>query len=82
MQTYIFAAYYGRAFLGAIRGIVFPVTLIASGVGAPAAGYMRDALGSYDQAWWMLLGVYLATAFIMATVSPPSRAATNEDGNV
>ena len=82
VQTYIFAAYYGRAFLGAIRGIVFPVTLIASGVGAPAAGYMRDALGSYDQAWWMLLGVYLATAFIMATVSPPSRAATNEDGNV
>ena len=73
VQTYIFAAFYGRAFLGAIRGIVFPVTLVASGVGAPVTGYMRDILGSYDQAWWMLLGLYLATAFIMATVSPPSR---------
>ena len=75
VQTYIFAAFYGRVFLGAIRGIVFPVTLIASGVGAPATGYMRDVLGSYDEAWWILMGLYLATAFIMATVSPPSKKA-------
>ena len=82
VQTYIFAAFYGRAFLGAIRGVVFPVTLVAAGVGAPLAGYMRDNLGSYNQAWWMVVGLYLATALIMATVSPPSRAINNEDSEV
>ena len=80
VQTYIFASYYGRAFLGAIRGIVLPIALVSAGIGAPLAGYMRDSLGSYDEAWWMVLILYLATAAVMATVSPPSRRLVPERG--
>ena len=39
VHSYIFAAYYGRAFLGAIRGIAMPVNLLSAGLGAPLVGY-------------------------------------------
>jgi MFS family permease len=73
VNTYIFASYYGRAFLGAIRGVVLPITLVSAGIGAPLAGYVRDRMDSYDAAWWMALFLYLAAAAVMATVTPPGR---------
>ena len=33
VQSYIFAAYYGR--MGAIRGVSLPIMLVSAGVGAP-----------------------------------------------
>ena len=45
VPTYMMAEYYGRAFLGAIRGVVLPVTLLTAGAGAPLVGYMRDITG-------------------------------------
>lgn len=71
VQSYIFAAYYGRAFLGAIRGIVMPTTLLSAGIGGPLSGYLRDATGSYISSWWIILGVYLVSAGLMATTTPP-----------
>jgi MFS family permease len=71
VQSYIFAAYYGRAFLGAIRGIVMPITLLSAGIGGPLSGYLRDATGSYISSWWMILGVYLVSAGLMAITTPP-----------
>ena len=73
VHSYIFAAYYGRAFLGAIRGIVTPIILVSTGLGAPLVGYLRDDTGTYVSAWWMLLGIYLASALIVATVVPPQQ---------
>ena len=73
VHSYIFAAYYGRAFLGSIRGIVTPIILVSTGLGAPLVGYLRDNTGSYVFAWWILLGIYLASALIVATVTPPER---------
>ena len=73
VHSYIFAAYYGRAFLGAIRGIVLPIVLLTAGVGSPLVGYMRDSTDSYISSWWMILALYLASAAIMATIGPPAR---------
>ncbi len=73
VHSYIFAAYYGRAFLGAIRGIVLPIVLLTAGVGSPLVGYMRDSTDSYISSWWMILALYLASAAIMATIGPPMR---------
>ena len=47
VRSYIFAAYFGRAFLGSIRGVVLPVMLISAGIGAPLVGYIHDNTGSY-----------------------------------
>ena len=71
VPTYMMAEYYGRAFLGAIRGVVLPVTLLTAGAGAPLVGYMRDITGDYGSSWWMILGLYGAAALLMTTVRPP-----------
>ena len=73
VHGYIFAAYYGRAFLGAIRGIVMPINLLSAGLGAPLVGYLHDYTGTYVAAWWTLLGIYGASAALMLTALPPQR---------
>ena len=76
VHSYIFAAYYGRAFLGAIRGIVMPVNLLSAGVGAPLVGYLHDYTGSYLVAWWTLLAIYGLSAALILTALPPRRSAS------
>lgn len=71
VHSYIFAAYYGRAFLGAIRGIVMPINLLSAGVGAPLVGYLHDHTGSYLAAWWTLLAIYGLSAALVLTAGPP-----------
>jgi MFS family permease len=73
VQSYIFAAYFGRTFLGSIRGIVLPVMLISAGMGAPLVGYIRDSTGSYISSWWLILSIYLVAALIISSAGrPPS----------
>lgn len=72
-QTYLWASYYGRTFLGTIRGITFPAILLASSIGAPVAGYIYDILGSYRPAWWLVIGIYAAAILVMMSATPPRR---------
>ena len=71
VHSYIFASYFGREFLGAIRGIVMPVNLISAGLGAPIVGYMHDGMGTYTSAWWLLISLYAIGALVVVTVTPP-----------
>ena len=71
MQGYIWAAYFGRAHLGAIRGAVLPLTLVFGGAGAPLAGYVRDATGSYVPAWRAAIVLMLVAALVLALTPPP-----------
>ena len=79
VHTYIFAAYYGRAFLGTIRGIVMPINLLSAGLGAPLVGYLHDYAGSYMPAWWTLLFIYGSCSVLMLTALPPRRSAPVQD---
>ena len=71
LQNFLWADYFGRASLGAIRGIVTPVTLLVGGAGAPLAGYVRDITGSYDAIWWAGVGLMILAAAVMATTTAP-----------
>ena len=72
LQNFIWADYFGRENVGSIRGLVNPINLVVGGLGAPAAGYVRDITGSYDPAWWA--GVALMTFGALLTVlTPPPR---------
>ena len=71
VQSYIFAAYFGRMFLGSIRGIVLPVMLISAGMGAPWVRYIRDSTGSYITSWWLILSIYLVAALIISSATRP-----------
>ena len=70
LQSFIWADYFGRESVGSIRGLVNPINLVVGGLGAPAAGYVRDITGSYDPAWWA--GVGLMTFAAILTVSTPA----------
>ena len=62
LQNFIWADYFGRQSVGSIRGLVNPITLIVGGLGAPAAGYVRDIWGTYDPAWWAGVTLMVSTA--------------------
>ncbi len=47
MQHYIFADYYGRQFLGAIRGAIWMMQIGGNAVGALVGSIVFDATGSY-----------------------------------
>ncbi|MBW2065075.1 MAG: MFS transporter [Deltaproteobacteria bacterium] len=70
-QTYLWASYYGRAFLGSIRGATLPPILIGRSLGAPMVGYIYDIFGSYNIAWKMLIGVHLFALVIILFATPP-----------
>ena len=60
LNNFIWADYFGRENVGSIRGLANPINLAVGGLGAPAAGYAHDFIGSYDPTWWA--GVCLMTA--------------------
>ena len=73
LQNFLWADYFGRRHLGSIRGIVTPVTLIIGGIGAPVAGYVRDATGSYDSIWWGGVVLMLIGALALVTTRTPRK---------
>jgi MFS family permease len=75
LTSYLWAEYFGRANVGAIRGLVMPITLTASGIGPPLAGYVRDYTGTYDSIWWVALGLMLTSGLVLASTSPPKKRA-------
>lgn len=74
VTTYVWAEYYGRAFLGTIRGIVLPATLVTSGAGAPIAGYIYDFSDSYTVVWWILIGLYILAALVILGTQTPEKS--------
>ena len=78
VTTYVWAEYYGRTFLGTIQGIVLPATLIANGIGAPAAGYIYDFSHSYGLVWLIIVGLYVAASLaVLGTTAPAHPDASN-----
>jgi predicted MFS family arabinose efflux permease len=71
MQNIIWADYFGRVHLGAIRGLVNPITMIMSAAGAPIAGYVYDITGSYNPVWWTSIGLMLLGAVVIVVTPPP-----------
>ena len=71
VQVHIWPTYYGRAFIGAIRGIVLPTTLAGQALGAPFAGYVFDAFGTYMPAFWTSAALIVTASLLLASAAPP-----------
>jgi MFS family permease len=71
IQNYVWADYFGRQHLGSIRGVVTPITLVVGGIGAPLAGFIRDATGSYTGIWLVGMALFVVGAIILALTPPP-----------
>ena len=73
LNNFIWADYFGRGSVGGIRGLANPINLIVGGIGAPAAGYVRDWTGSYDPAWWVGVGLMSAAAVLIVLTGAPRK---------
>ena len=74
-QMFIWANYFGRKSVGAIRGATLPFQVAAMGIGAPVAGYIYDATNTYTAAWITSIVFYCLAAIVFATTTKPRRAA-------
>jgi len=72
VQNTLWPAYFGRENVGTIRGMALLISLPFAATGAPAAGFVQDATGSYFQVWWIAIALMLASAALMFTTPPPS----------
>ena len=71
MQTVIWPAYFGRANIGAIRGLATPVSLVFSAAGATMTGLVFDAAGSYNIAWSVAaVGLVIGALLLGLTPKP------------
>jgi len=68
----LWADYYGRTFLGTIRGILQPFSVVASLVGPLFAAYVYDTVGSYNMAFLVIIVCLLLSVVLLWIARPPS----------
>jgi MFS family permease len=73
MSVALLREYFGRARLGTILGLAAGVAYTGSLVGAPISGWIYDAYGSYQVAWFALACLSVAGMFSFITTPPASR---------
>jgi len=74
LNNLIWPNYYGRRYLGAIRGIVLPLSIITTSVGPPVYGYLLDALAP-SQVWMISTGAFAFAAVLVLFAHPPKAPA-------
>ena len=80
LQNFIWADYFGREHVGAIRGFAMPINLILGAAGAPIAGYVYDETGTYDMVWWVGVGLMVCSVLLALVTPPPKRGIVEEAG--
>ncbi|MBT5774484.1 MAG: MFS transporter [Dehalococcoidia bacterium] len=82
IQEVVWADYFGRLTLGAVRSIGRPFTIVSSAGGPVFAGVVYDVGGGYEFAFVTFIVTYVAAAvLILATREPtPPRTAPTQEG--
>ena len=73
MSIIIWADYYGRTNLGAIRGLTTPFNIISLSIGPVAAGYFYDQLGSYDMIFSVFILLYVISGVLILFTHSPKK---------
>ena len=76
LSAQIWADYYGRGFLGSIRGITQSISLISSIMGPLLAAYLYDQLGNYTVAFWIYVITLAMGTALMSIAKPPTPPVT------
>jgi MFS family permease len=80
VQEVIWAEYFGRLTLGAVRGLARPFSVVASAGGPVFAGAAYDIGGSYDVAFLSFVAAYVvAAAVVVVTPYPRDPAEARAD---
>ena len=65
ISEFLWAHYFGRRHIGAIRGLGRPITLVFGTGGPIATGFFYDFSGSYVGAFLILVLIYLLGAVVV-----------------
>ena len=76
LESVIWADYFGRTFLGTIRGVMRPFTLIARAGGPLLAGVLFDLTNNYDAALTTFIAMYVISGVVMLFAPPPRNPAS------
>ncbi len=79
MQNQLWADYYGRAFIGSIRGALAPFSLISNLGGTLFAAVVYDAVGSYSSAFWIFTVALFVSSAIVFFLKPPGMEPSARD---
>ena len=74
LSEFLWARYFGRAHIGAIRGIGNPIAVVGTGVGPVLAGAWFDFSGTYYPAFIAAIAVYMIAAVIIGLSRDPLAA--------
>jgi len=77
MQEVIWASFFGRRHIGAIRGAGMPFSLTLGAVAPWAVSYYHDVAGTYDGALLVVAALNVVSGILIFAVPPPKRLSTN-----
>ena len=74
LRELVWANYYGRTFLGTIRGVIMPANLVSMSGGPLFAAWLKDLTGSYQLPYTIfLITTVLGTLFIYLAKAPEKK---------
>jgi MFS family permease len=76
MQEVIWASFFGRRYLGGIRGAAMPYALALSAAAPWLVSYYRDVSGEYDGALLIVAALNVASGVMIFLVPPPAQKAS------
>jgi sugar phosphate permease len=65
LSEFLWARYFGRAHIGAIRGVGYPITIIGTGIAPVLVGLWFDVSLTYQPAFLTVIGAYLSGAALV-----------------
>ena len=71
LSEFLWARYFGRRHIGAIRGIGNPIAIVGTGVGPILAGAWFDLSGDYNPAFIATIAVYMTAAVVIGISRDP-----------
>ena len=76
LESIIWADYFGRSFLGTIRGVMRPFILFARAGGPLLAGVLFDITDNYNAAFTIFTAMYVIGGLVMLFAPPPQLPAS------
>ena len=71
LRDLVWADYYGRTFLGTIRGFIMPASMIALACGPLFAAWLYDLTANYQIPYIVFLITFLLGALFVYLATPP-----------
>jgi MFS family permease len=72
LRDLVWADYYGRTFLGTIRGVIMPAGIISMAGGPLFAAWLYDLTGNCQIPYIVFLIAFLLGAFFIYLATPPT----------